>query len=160
MIASVDSVFNAVLVTGDIVDDTLYYGRGAGRLPTASAVISDVAAVARQIATQSHHHLPAFIPEGEKPTIDPVDAVTCCHYMRITVADKPGVLATISGILGEHDVSIAKMIQIDSDADETAEMIIMTHDALEKNCAEAVARINALNVVKAPAVRYRVEDFS
>jgi len=160
MIASVSGVFNAVMVSGDIVDDTLYYGRGAGRLPTASAVLGDVAAVARQIATQSHHHLPAFIPEGDTPTIESIDEVSCRHYLRITVTDEPGVLAQITAILGNYEVSIARMIQIDSDADGSAEMVMLTHSALEKNCREAVTKIDELGVVKAPTVRYRVEEFS
>jgi len=160
MIASVSSVFNAVMVTGDVVGDTLYYGRGAGRLPTASAVLSDVTAVARQLATQSRHHLPTFIPEGDKPTIEPVDAISCRYYLRLTVQDKPGVLARVSGILGEHRISIASMIQKDLPGTASAEMIMMTHLALEKDCREALSKIDSLDVVKAKTVRIRVEDFS
>lgn len=159
MIASVSGVFNAVMVSGDVVGDTLYYGRGAGRLPTASAVLSDVTSVARQLATQSRHHLPAFIPEGEKPSIEPVDAIRCRYYLRLTVQDKPGVLARVAGILGEHQISIASMIQKDMPGKETAEMIMMTHMALEKDCRDALRKIDALDVIKAPTVRFRVEEF-
>jgi len=160
MIASVSGVFNAVMVSGDIVGDTLYYGRGAGRLPTASAVLSDVTAVARQLATQSRHHLPAFIPEGEKPAIEPVDAISCRYYLRLTVQDKSGVLARVAGILGEHRISIASMIQKDLPGTGSAEMIMMTHAALEKDCRDALSKIDGLDVIKAPTVRIRVEEFS
>lgn len=160
MIASVGGVFNAVMVSGDVVGDTLYYGRGAGRLPTASAVLSDIAAVARQLATGSRHHLPAFIPEGEKPALEPMDAISCRSYLRMTVQDKPGVLARIAGILGDHRISIASMIQQDAPIDGLAEMIMTTHHALEKDCREALDRINKLDMISAPTVRYRIEDFS
>lgn len=160
MIASVSGVFNAVMVSGDVVGDTLYYGRGAGRLPTASAVLSDVAAVASQLATQSHHHLPAFIPEGDKPAIEPVDAITCRYYLRLSVDDKPGVLARVAKILGDHRISIASMIQKDMPGEGAAEMVMMTHVALEKDCREALAEIDALDVIRAPTVRLRVEDFA
>jgi len=160
MIASVSGVFNAVMVSGDIVGDTLYYGRGAGRLPTASAVLSDVVEVARQLATQSRHHLPVFIPEGEKPSIEPIDAIACRHYLRMTVQDKPGVLARVAGILGDHHVSIATMIQKDRAEKGMAEMIMMTHAAMEKNCRAALKEIDALDVIGAPTVRLRVEDFT
>lgn len=159
MIASVSGVFNAVLVSGDIVGDTLYYGRGAGRLPTASAVLSDVAAVARQLATRSTHHLPAFIPEGHKPALAPVDDITSKYYLRLQVQDKPGVLARVAGILGDHHISIATMIQKDVQPQGRAEMIMTTHNARERDCREALARINALEFVAAPTVRFRIEDF-
>ena len=160
MIASVSGVFNAVMVSGDIVGDTLYYGRGAGRLPTASAVLSDVTSVAQQIATQSHHHLPTFIPEGDKPTIEPVDAISCRSSLRLSVQDKPGVLSRVAKILGDHQISIASMIQKDVATSGFAEMIMMTHVARESDCRAALAKIDALDVVGAPTVRFRVEDFS
>lgn len=159
MLASVSGVFNAVLVSGDIVDDTLYYGRGAGRLPTASAVISDIAAVARQIATQSTHHLPAFIPEGEKPALESVDDITCKYYLRVRVADQPGVLAQIASILGERAISIATMIQQDVAEAGQAEIIMTTHAAREQNLREALAKIDALETTRGKAVRFRIEDF-
>jgi homoserine dehydrogenase len=158
MIASVSGVFNAVMVSGDIVGDTLYYGRGAGRLPTASAVLSDVAAVARQLATKSRHHLPVFIPEGEKPAIEPVDSISCRYYLRLNVEDKPGVLARVAKILGDHGISIATMIQKDVKKG-FAEMIMMTHVASEKECREALKQIDALEFIGAPTVRFRVEEF-
>jgi len=160
MIASVSSVFNAVLVSGDIVGDTLYYGRGAGRLPTASAVLSDCAAVARQLATGSRHHLPAFIPEGNKPALATADSITCRYYLRLSVHDKPGVLARISKILGDHQISIATMIQHNVDRKGFAEMIMTTHVARESDCRKALEQINALDVVDSPTVRLRIEDFS
>jgi len=160
MIASVSGVFNAVMVSGDIVGDTLYYGRGAGRLPTASAVLSDVTSVAQQLATQSHHHLPTFIPEGDKPTIEPVDAISCRYYLRLSVQDKPGVLARVAKILGDHKISIATMIQKDVAHSGFAEMIMMTHVARESDCRLALTQIDALDVVGAPTVRFRVEDFT
>lgn len=159
MIASVAGVFNAVLVSGDIVGDTLYYGRGAGRLPTASAVLSDVAAVARQLATQSKHHLPAFIPEGEKPALEPVDDIVCKYYLRLRVQDQPGVLARIAGTLGEHKISIATMIQKDVAEAGQAEMIMTTHIAREKDVREALELISQMDIVAGPYVRFRIEDF-
>ncbi len=160
MVASVGGVFNAVMVSGDIVGDTLYYGRGAGRLPTASAVLSDLSAVARQLATGSRHHLPAFIPEGEIPAMQPVDDIVCRCYLRMTVQDKPGVLARVAGVLGEHGISIATMIQQDVADEGMAEMIMTTHLARERAYREAIAVIDRLDIAGAPTVRLRIEDFA
>jgi homoserine dehydrogenase len=122
-------------------------------------VLSDVTSVARQLATGSRHHLPAFIPEGDIPALEPVDAITCRSYLRLTVADKPGVLGRVAHVLGEHGVSIASMIQKDVEDAPHAEMIMMTHAARERDVRAALAEIDALDAIVAPTVRLRVEEF-
>lgn len=159
MLAQVGGVFNTVMVSGDIVDDTLYYGRGAGRLPTASAVISDIAAVARQLATGSKSHVPAFVPEGGHPEIQPMDEVTARNYLRLSLMDRPGVLAQVAGVLGGHGISIESMVQKSRRRGDYVPVIMITHQALEKNMRAAVDQLNGSDDVGAPVVRYRIEDF-
>ena len=111
-LAAVSGVFNAVFITGDAVGDLMFYGRGAGQLPTASAVWSDILEIARRIA----HDIPALaldLPsEGTAALpLRPMDGVRCSYYLRVTAQDRPGVLSRITGVLGEHGISIASMIQ-------------------------------------------------
>ncbi|MCP5487379.1 MAG: homoserine dehydrogenase [Verrucomicrobia bacterium] len=160
MLAQVGGVFNTVMVTGDIVGDTLYYGKGAGRLPTASAVISDIAAIARQLATQSSGHVPAFVPEGGQPQIQPMDEVLARNYLRLSLMDRPGVLAHVAGILGEHGISIETMVQKSRSRETYVPVILITHQAQEKNMREAVARLNESEHVGSKPVRFRIEDFA
>ncbi len=160
MLASVGGVFNAVLVRGDIVGDTLYYGRGAGRLPTASAVLADVADVAARLARGESSGTPVLPPEGGCPALVPVDDVACRYYMRLALLDQPGVLARVATILGRHQISIASMIQKEQRREGHVPVIVLTHDAIERNFRAALAEINTLEVIGAPAVTLRIEDFA
>ena len=159
MLASVGGVFNAVLVQGDLVGDTLYYGRGAGRMPTASAVISDVADVATTLAGGAKRRLPSFLQPGRKAAMGNVDDVWSRYYLRLSLLDKPGVLARVADILGRHQISIASMIQKEERRGTHVPVIVLTHAAQEKNCRSALAEIDALDVVGAKTVRLRIDDF-
>jgi homoserine dehydrogenase len=162
MLASVDSVFNAVLVRGDIVGDTLYYGRGAGRLPTASAVLADIADVAVQWARGGGGGLPVLPPDasGAAVSLVPVQSVATRYYLRLALLDQPGVLARVATVLGRHRISIASMMQKEQRRDGHVPVIVLTHGAVESQFEAALKEIDALDVVGAPTVRLRIEDFA
>ncbi len=158
MLASVSGVFNAVLVRGDVVGDTLYYGRGAGRLPTASAVLADVADVARNRAGAGAVQ-PVFPPDGQKAPLADVDELSARYYLRLALLDKPGVLAKVAHVLGQHQISIASMIQKEQSRGDHVPVIVLTHEAAERNFRAALDEIDRLDVVGAKTVRLRIEDF-
>ena len=160
MLASVSGVFNAVLVRGDIVGDTLYYGRGAGRLPTASAVLADVADVARRLAAGARADLPVFPPLEKPVALAPVETVEARYYLRLSLLDKPGVMDRVAQVLGQHQISIASMIQKEQSRGDYVPVIILTHAAVEKNFQAALDEIDQLDVVSAKTVRLRIEDFA
>lgn len=159
MLGSVDGVFNAVFVRGDIVGDTLYYGRGAGRLPTASAVLADIADLAARLA---QGHTPTFpvLPPGvvREPLVDILDVRTR-YYLRLSLLDRPGVLARIATILGSHRISIASAMQKERRQGEHVPVILLTHAAEERAFRAAIGEIDALDVVGAPTVALRIQDF-
>jgi homoserine dehydrogenase len=159
MLASVSGVFNAVLVRGDIVGDTLYYGRGAGRLPTASAVISDLADLATSFAQGSKRRLPSFILPGAKSAMGSMGNIVSRHYLRLALLDKPGVLGRVADVLGRHQISIASMVQKEQAQDAHVPVIMLTHGAKESDVASALAEIDQLDVVGGKTVRLRIEDF-
>ena len=158
VLASVNGVFNALAVHGDVVGDTLFYGRGAGQDPTASAVIADLAEAA--LALQSPRRDCGFMPHGLYGECKPLDLIATQYYLRISVQDRPGVLAQVAGILGALDIGISSMIQPESAEGEDASLVLMVHDATNGQMVRAVERIAALEcVIKAPQV-LRVENFS
>lgn len=159
LLAQVGGVFNAVLVSGDIVGDTLYYGRGAGRLPTASAVISDVAEIAERLASGSGYRRPNLAAQNGALRIAPIEQASMRSYLRLNVIDKPGVLARISHVLGKHQISIASMMQKEERRGEHVPVVMLTHEAGEQNCQAALAEIDALEVVKGRTMRLRIADF-
>ncbi len=159
MLASVGDVFNAVLVRGDIVGDTLYYGRGAGRLPTASAVVADIADAAKRLASGARSDRPVFAPGEAAPALAPLDDVRCRFYLRLSLLDQPGVLARVAQVLGAHGISIASMIQKEQRAGDHVPVIVLTHRAAERAVREALAEIGGLDVVGSDTVRLRIEDF-
>jgi homoserine dehydrogenase len=160
MLASVGGVFNAVLVRGDVVGDTLYYGRGAGRLPTASAVLADVADVARRLAAGARADLPVYSAQVKPPPMAEQDKAEARYYLRLSLLDKPGVLARVAHVLGQHQISIASMIQKDQSRGDYVPVIILTHTAVEKNFKAALSEIDQMDVVSAKTVRLRIEDFA
>jgi homoserine dehydrogenase len=157
VLASVNGVYNALCVHGDVVGETLFYGRGAGQDPTASAVIADLAEAAHALDSKRRDF--GFMPHGLYGDCKPLDEILCQYYLRIPVDDKPGVLAQVAGVLGSLDIGISSMIQPESDG-QSAVLILMLHDATHAQVREAINRISALPPVKGTPVLLRVEHFS
>lgn len=157
-LAAVSGVFNAVFITGHAVGDLMFYGRGAGQLPTASAVWSDTVEIARRIA----HGVPALALElpsvgaGALP-VRPMEDIRCCYYLRVMAQDRPGVLSRVAGILGDNDISIASVIQKGRAARGAVPVVMMTHEARERDMRAALAAIDRLPAVAAPTTMIRVE---
>ncbi len=162
LIANVEGAMNAVLVQGDAVGASLYYGKGAGAEPTASAVIADLVDVTRLHTVDSKHRVPhlAFRPDSLADTpILPQSEVETSYYLRLSVSDKPGVLADITRILADQHISIEAMIQREpSVGEDQTDIIMLTHQTCEKHIDAAIARIEALSVVKRKVIRLRLED--
>ena len=162
LIANVEGAMNAVLVKGDAVGPTLYYGKGAGAEPTASAVIADLVDVTRMHSADPEHRVPhlAFQPDAmaDLPILPMAEVVTS-YYLRMRVEDKPGVLADITRILADQQISIDAMIQREPDeGEEQTDIIILTHKTREKNADAAIAKIESLAVVKGKITRLRLEE--
>jgi homoserine dehydrogenase len=162
LLASVEGAMNAVLVKGDAVGTTLYYGPGAGSEPTASAVVADLVDVTRMHTADPEHRVPhlAFQPDAlaDVPWLSIDDTVTS-YYFRMRVADQPGVLADIARILAEGQISIDALFQREpSEGENQTDIIMLTHDALERDVNAAVKRIEALPTVLAPVIRLRQEE--
>ncbi|CAN5365317.1 homoserine dehydrogenase [soil metagenome] len=164
LIANVEGAMNAVIVQGDAVGTTLYYGKGAGSEPTASAVVADLVDITRLHTADPDHRVPhlAFQPDELANTpIVPIDEVETAFYLRLQVADQTGVLARITGILADHDISIDALLQRESAAGEAhTDVIILTHDTIEGRMNRAIASMQALPTVLAPIVRIRKEELS
>ena len=160
VLASVNHVFNAVFVRGDVVGDTLFYGRGAGPDATASAVLSDLADAALDFKHGTRHRIPPFVPHERKGAIVPADQAVARYYVRLTVIDRPGVLARIASLFGKVKIGISSVIQPEGHEGETVPLIFMIHDAPSGAVTKALAQIGKLSVVKAKPVLLRVEDFS
>ncbi len=162
LIANVDGAMNAILVKGDAVGPTLYYGAGAGAEPTASAVIADLVDVTRLHTADPHHRVPhlAFQPDQLSDTpILPMDEVRTAYYLRLRVFDRPGVLADITRILADSDISIDAMVQKEpAEGEEQVNIILLTHITVEKNINAAIARIEALDAVAGQVMRIRLEE--
>jgi homoserine dehydrogenase len=162
LIANVDGVMNAVLVQGDAVGPTLYYGAGAGSDATASAVVADIVDIVRALTTDPENRVPhlAFQPDALVDTaILPMSEVVTSYYLRIHTEDKPGVLANITGILSEQGISIEAILQKQAhDQDGTVPIIILTQEVLEKNMDAAIEQIEALETVNDSVMRIRMES--
>jgi homoserine dehydrogenase len=162
LIASVEGAMNAVLVKGDAVGTTMYYGPGAGAEPTASAVIADLVDVARMHTADPENHVPhlAFQPDAMAavPWLTIEECVTS-YYFRMRVADQPGVLADITRILADGRISIDALFQREpSEGENQTDIIMLTHDAVEREVNAAIRRIEALPTVLAPVIRIRQEE--
>ncbi|MFY9260303.1 MAG: homoserine dehydrogenase [Gallionella sp.] len=161
LIANVEGAMNAVLVQGDAVGSTLYYGKGAGAEPTASAVIADLVDIARIHTADPSNRVPhlAFQPDQLVDLlILPIAEVVTSYYLRLRVQDKSGVLAEITRILAEANISIDAMIQKEpSEGEEQADLVLLTHQTREKNINAAIAQIEALAVVDGKVVKLRME---
>ena len=160
LIANVDGVMNAVLVMADAVGPTLYYGAGAGAEPTASAVVADLVDVARTLTTDPENRVPhlAFQPDAlSDETILDMGQVETAYYLRMQARDKPGVLADVTQILGELQISIEAILQKEPLDQETATIIMLTHRVSEQNMNDAIARIGALDAITSDITRIRLE---
>jgi homoserine dehydrogenase len=158
VLASVNHAFNAVFVRGDVVGDTLFYGRGAGQDPTASAVLSDLADAALDLKHQTRNRIPAFVCHERAGRLLAIDAAVSRYYVRLKVVDRPGVLAAIAAILGAARIGISSVIQPEGHEGESVPLILMIHDAPDAALQRALKRIGRLPVVKAPPVMIRVEN--
>lgn len=159
MLASVMGVFNAVVVDGDIVGQTVYYGRGAGRMPTASAVVSDLAEVARIVAEGGR--LARGNPDGLAGQVGfkTMDGIECRYYLRLSLLDKPGILGLVASVLGQHAISLASILQKEpSKAGRHVSVLILTHRALEKNVMGALRTLAEGQALGAKPVCLRIED--
>ena len=166
LIANVEGAMNAVMVQGDAVGTTLYYGKGAGAEPTASAVIADLVDIARLATADPDHRVPhlAFQPAAmQNLVVLPIDEVVTAFYLRLQVADETGVLARITGILAGHGISIDALLQRPNAAganEARTDVIILTHDTVEGQMSSAIAQMQALPTVLAEIVRIRKEDLA
>ncbi len=162
LIANVEGVMNAILVNGDAVGPTMYYGAGAGAYPTASAVIADLVDVTRMHTADPEHRVPhlAFQPDQlSSVPILPITEVETSYYLRLRVHDKPGVLADITRVLADGGISIDAMVQKEPSAgEEQVDIIMLTHLAIEKNVNAAMASIERLPVVVGKITRIRMEQ--
>ena len=161
LIANVNGVMNAVRVDADMVGETLYYGAGAGALPTASAVVADIIDISRLITADTGNRVPhlAFQPSQVKPqNMLPMDEISSSYYLRVEADDKPGVLGQIANLLAKEGVSIEALIQKGVIDKTIAEIVILTHSTVEKHIKAAIAAIEALESVARPVVMIRMES--
>jgi homoserine dehydrogenase len=159
VLASVNHVFNALAVKGDVVGETLFYGRGAGQDATASAVISDIVEAAD--ALQSPRRNLGFMPHGLYGTCKPIERIVSEYYLRLAVDDRPGVIAQIAGILGELHIGISSILQPESSNEgKSVALVLMIHKATNAQMTAALERISLLDCVKKPPRMLRVEHFN
>jgi homoserine dehydrogenase len=160
-LAAVSGVFNAIFVSGDAVGDQMFYGRGAGQMPTASAVWSDVIEIARRVA---HGH--GALPEDHPLTapvgagglrLAPMEEIRSAYYLRVMVQDRPGVLSQVAGVLGRHEISIVSVLQKERHHVAAVPIVMMTHEATERNMRAALEELDRLPVVAERTVMLRVE---
>jgi homoserine dehydrogenase len=160
ILANVKEAYNAIYMEGDFVGPTLFYGLGAGRRPTGSAVVSDIMDIARnQIKGIARRVSPlsfARSPVGEL-SLRPMDQVICDYYFRVSAVDRPGVLSRISGVLGANNISIASVIQKKREAHGSVPVVMLTHEARERDVRKSLEIIDQLDVVTEKTVLFRVE---
>ncbi len=157
-IAQVGGVYNAIEIVGDAVGDLMLYGKGAGEMPTASAVVSDIMDISREIGTSEASPSPSLLPpDGSEGSIKPIESISSLYYLRFMVDDQPGVLSDISGILGRHNISIESVIQKGRvGTGGSVPLVVMTHMALERDVQDALSEIDELSCVSEKAVLIRV----
>ncbi len=159
VLASVNGVFNAVFVRGDVVGDSLFYGRGAGKDATASAVLSDIGDAVLDLKSGAKNRLPAFVPHECSGAVAPIEEVTSQYFVRLNVVDKPGVLARIATIFGESNIGISSVIQPEGHEGKSVPLIFMLHYATNGAAMKALAKIAKLPTVTGKPVMIRVESF-
>jgi homoserine dehydrogenase len=158
-IATVDGVYNALSVVGDAVGSTMFYGRGAGDMPTGSAVVSDIMDIGRDILSGCASRSPvAAFRERSTLKIRKMDDISSCYYLRFSAIDRPGVMSRISGVLGKNNISISSVIQKGRKAAEAVPVVMMTHEAVERDVRSALDEINKMDCVAGPTMVIRVEE--
>lgn len=157
LISKVDGVFNAIYVEGDAVGPTLYYGRGAGDLPTGSAIVSDIVDIARNMRMNAPCRVPVIRTVPSALRVRKMEDVRSMYYFRFSALDSPGVLSKISGILGDNDISIASVIQKGRRVGGAVPLVVLTHTATERDVLKAVRAIDELPVVADRTHFIRVE---
>jgi homoserine dehydrogenase len=160
LIANVDGVLNAVLVHGDAVGPTLYYGAGAGAEPTASAVVADLVDVVRTLTSDPGHRVPHLAFQADALSDTPIVAmeeVETAYYLRMRALDRPGVLADVASILGREGISIEAVVQHDPNGESHADLIMLTHRVLEGRMRAALIAIEKLDAIQGAVTRIRVE---
>jgi len=163
ILANVNGAYNAIYLEGDFVGPNLFYGLGAGKRPTGSAVVSDIMALARHIRQGLKTPLPPLAhvePSRREIVIRPLKDLVAAYYFRFSALDKPGVLSKIAGILGEHQISISSVIQKGRDLKGSVPIVMLTHEARESNVQEAISLIDRLDVLTDGTVIVRVEGES
>lgn len=158
MLANISDVFNGVMVEGDMVGRTLFYGRGAGRAATASAVVADLVDIGRNILTNSVRRLPAFTEGKLFDRLASMEEIVSRYYLRFTVSDEPGVVASVSQILASHKINLASVIQPENST-KCAELVVLTHPASEKSVTKALDEISVLPFNLSPVRKLRIEEF-
>ena len=159
-IAKVDGVYNAIQLVGDAVEDVVLYGRGAGSMPTGSAVVSDVMSIARDLLKNATGRVPpaSYQPDSRRPLrIRPMEEITSLYYIRFMVLDRPGVLSQIAGVLGRYSISISSVLQQGRKEGQTVPVVIMTHMAKERDIQNALREINPMPYISEPTTLIRVE---
>ncbi len=159
VMASVNHAFNAVFVRGDIVGDALFYGRGAGKEATASAVLSDLGDAALDLKLGTKHRLPAFVPHDCSGRVAPIEEVVSQYFVRLNVTDRPGVLAHVATIFGKSNIGISSVIQPEGHEGKTVPLIFMLHHATHGAVWSALKQIGRLPAIKSRPVMIRVESF-
>jgi len=161
ILSNVNDAFNAVFIDGDFVGPTLYYGQGAGRRPTGSAVVSDIMEIARKIKMGLNSPAPSLgfcDATGQSVKIQSMDKLKTSYYFRFLAIDKPGVLSKIAGILGDNNISISSVIQKGRETDGAVPVVILTHEAMERDVNKALELIDKLDVLKGKTMMIRVEE--
>ena len=157
LLSSVNDVYNAIFVKGDLVGDNLFYGKGAGASATSSAVVSDIVAIAKTISKGCCKVEKCVAFKKDIGKLKSIDEIKTRYYIRFSAIDKPGVLTKISGILAKYGISIAHVTQKQRKSQKVVPIIMMTHEALERNMRKALKEIDGLSAMKKKSVRVRVE---
>ncbi|MCK8601390.1 homoserine dehydrogenase [Desulfoferrobacter suflitae] len=161
VLASVKGAYNAVHIHGNAVGNIMLYGLGAGMMPTGSAVVADLIDLARDIMSNVPERVAplSFLPDRLRPVaIRPMSDISTCYYFRFAAVDRPGVLSKIAGILGKNDISIAAVIQKGREVEGAVPIVMLTHEAVERNVIRALDEMKRLDVVLAPTQLIRIED--
>jgi homoserine dehydrogenase len=161
IMANVNGVYNAVYMDGDFVGPNLYYGYGAGRRPTGSAVVSDIIHLARLLRQNLKNLMPPLAhadPERSSISIQPIESLVSAYYFRFSAVDRPGVLSKISGILGDHEISISAVIQKGREEKGSVPIVMMTHEARESHVLKALSLMEELDVLTDKTMVIRVEE--
>jgi homoserine dehydrogenase len=158
MLANISDVFNGVMIDGDTVGETLFYGRGAGRNATASAVVADLVDVALNLKHNAAERILAFRPGSQFNELMPMDDVESRYYLRLQVKDEAGVVAKIADILSKQDISISSFIQREEHSEDNVPLLILTHEVKEKQINATINDFEKLSVVSGKVKIIRIED--